>query len=173
MAHLIIFTSFQDTLIQKQQINKSCCICSISLYVFGLVSNESVAGPKHENNSWLIYKNFTLNRTKEQDIQSYWLQLLKSARRQNTVVDQCGSSTAQWLEPGCVPGVSGGKNTGGGGGGGAAGPVRLVFATNCYCKHSLLTQGQPALPAPNTTTTQHRISVEERRGRLGKNSGEQ
>ena len=73
---------------------------------------------------------------------------------------------AQWLEPGCVPGVSGGKNTGGGGGG-VAGPVRLVFATNCYCKHSLLTQGQPALPAPNTTTTQHRISAEERRGQAG------
>ena len=81
-----------------------------------------------------------------------------------------GSKTAsQWLEPGCVPGVSSGKNTGGGAssGGGAGGPVRLVFATNCYCKHSLLTQGQPALPAPNTTTTQHRISAEERRGQAG------
>ena len=67
------------------------------------------------------------------------------------------------------------KHSSGGGGGGAGGPVRLVFATNCYCKHSLLTQGQPALPAPNTTTTQHRISVEERRGKLQAktpNSGE-
>ena len=82
---------------------------------------------------------------------------------------------AQRLEPGCVPGVSGGKNTGGGGAGGA-GParwLRLVFATNCYCKHSLLTQGQPALPAPNTTTTQHRIPAEERRGGWAKTSKEQ
>ena len=31
---------------------------------------------------------------------------------------------AQRLEPGCVPGVSGGKNTGGGGGGGGLAPAR-------------------------------------------------
>ena len=51
--------------------------------------------------------------------------------------------------------------------------ARLVFATNCYCKHSLLTQGQPALPAANTTTTQHRIPAEERRGGWAKTSKEQ
>ena len=70
-----------------------------------------------------------------------------------------GSKTAsQWLEPGCVPGVSSGKNTGGGAssGGGAGGPVRLVFATNCYCKHSLLTQGQPAR-CQHRTQQQHNI----------------
>ena len=73
MARLIIFTSFQDTLKLKQKSQQKL------LYLFNapqwiwihihLISNENVARPKHENNS---YKYFTLKRMKDQDIQSWW-----------------------------------------------------------------------------------------------------
>ena len=113
---------------------------------------------------------------------------------QNTA-EHSGSNTSQWLEPGCVPGVSGGKNTGGGGGGGGLAPARcdwclrptVTVNTLCWlkasqrCQHRAQQQhnigsqsrkggaGEAKTPTPENNTTrqqqQHNMILRRRKGR--------
>ena len=126
--------------------------------------------------------------TKENDNESHHCSL------QNTA-EHSGSNTSQWLEPGCVPGVSGGKNTGGGGGGGGLAPARcdwclrptVTVNTLCWlkasqrCQHRAQQQhnigsqsrkggaGEAKTPTPENNTTrqqqQHNMILRRRKGR--------